>query len=159
MSSDLFDWSLLKEHEEVYRFVKLLIERRLLRDAGAERQRVTLTELIAKGAKGWHGTKLDQPDWSSYSHSIAFSAELAKENALVQFIFNAYWEALDFELPYVANGQESSWRRWLDTSLPTPMDIIPWQESPLVAEQIYKAGPRSVVILWARADNGLLASA
>ena len=154
-----FDWSLLKEHEEVYRFVKLLIERRLLRDAGAERQRVTLTELIAKGAKGWHGTKLDQPDWSSYSHSIAFSAELAKENALVQFIFNAYWEALDFELPYVANGQESSWRRWLDTSLPTPMDIVPWQESPLVAEQIYKAGPRSVVILWARADNGLLASA
>lgn len=153
-----FDWSLLREHEDIHRFVKLLIERRLLRDAGAERQRMTLTELIATGVKGWHGTKLNQPDWSSYSHSIAFSAELAKENALVHFIFNAYWEALDFELPQVTNGQGSSWQRWIDTSLPTPQDIVPWQESPFVAGQTYQAGPRSVVILWARASDGRFAS-
>ena len=84
--------------------------------------------------------------------------ELAKENALVHFIFNAYWEALDFELPPVANEDGSSWRRWIDTFLPVPQDIVPWQEAPLVAEQTYQAGPRSVVILWARAGNGLLAS-
>jgi glycogen operon protein len=119
---------------------------------------MTLTELIARGANGWHGVKLDQPDWSSYSHSISFSAELPRENALVYFIFNAYWEALDFELPHAASGLESSWRRWVDTSLPTPQDIVPWQESPFVAEQTYQAGPRSVVILWARAGNGLVAS-
>jgi isoamylase len=153
-----FDWSLLKEHEDIYRFVKLLIERRLLRDASAQRQRMTLTELIAKGAKGWHGTKLNQPDWSSYSHSIAFSAELAKENALVHFIFNAYWEALDFELPQVTNGEGISWRRWIDTTLPTPQDIVPWQESLSVAGQTYQAGPRSVVVLWARASDGRFAS-
>ena len=153
-----FDWALLREHEDIHRFVKLLIERRLLRDAGAERQRMTLTELIATGVKGWHGTKLNQPDWSSYSHSIAFSAELAKENALVHFIFNAYWEALDFELPQVTNGQGSSWQRWIDTSLPTPQDIVPWQESPFVAGQTYQAGPRSVVILWVRASDGRFAS-
>lgn len=35
------------------------------------------------------------------------------------------------------------------TSLPTPQDIVPWQESPFVAEQTYQAGPRSVVVLWA----------
>lgn len=116
---------------------------------------MTLTELIAKGAKGWHGVELEQPDWSSHSHSIAFSGELPKENVVVHFIFNAYWEALDFELPYLANGKESSWRRWLDTSLPTPQDIVPWQESPFVAEQTYRAGPRSVVVLWARIRDGL----
>jgi isoamylase len=106
--------------------------------------------LIAKGAKGWHGTKLNQPDWSSYSHSIALSAEVAKENALVHFVFNAYWEALDFELPELTNGQGSSWRRWIDTTLPTPQDIVPWEEAPSVAGQTYRVGPRSVVVLWAR---------
>ncbi|QNI31128.1 glycogen debranching protein GlgX [Alloacidobacterium dinghuense] len=153
-----FDWSLLKKHEDIHRFVKLLIARRLRRDASGLRQRMTLTELIAKSAKGWHGVKLDQPDWSSHSHSIAFSAELPQENALAYFIFNAYWEALDFELPDVANGQEGPWRRWIDTSLPTPQDIVPWQESPFVAEQTYQARPRSMVVLWARAGNDVLAS-
>lgn len=153
-----FDWSLLKRHEDIHRFVKLLIARRLRRDASGLRQRMTLTELIAKGAKGWHGVKLDHPDWSSHSHSIAFSAELPQENVLVYFIFNSYWEALDFQLPEMTNGQESSWRRWIDTTLPTPQDIVPWQDSPLVAEQTYQAGPRSVVILWARAGDEPLAS-
>src|SRR4030095_1576278 len=32
-----FDWSLLVKHEDVHRFVKLLIARRTLRDSGAER--------------------------------------------------------------------------------------------------------------------------
>jgi len=151
-----FDWSLLKKHEDMHRFVKLLIDRRLLRDADGQRQVMTLTELIAAGAKGWHGVKLNHPDWSSQSHSIAFSGELPKENALVHFIFNAYWEALDFELP--PNGSGSSWRRWIETSLPTPQDIVPWQESPFVVELTYRAAPRSVVVLWANAGDGLPSS-
>jgi glycogen operon protein len=142
-----FDWSLLTKHADVHRFVRLLIARRLLRDAGAERQRMTLTQLIAQGMTGWHGVKLGRPDWSEHSHSIAFSAELPKEGALVYFIFNAYWEPLNFELPSVKNGD--SWRRWIDTSLQAPSDIVPWQEAPFVPEQIYHAGPRSVVVLWA----------
>ena len=43
-----FDWSLLEKHADIHRFVKLLIARRLLRYSGAERQRTSLTELIAK---------------------------------------------------------------------------------------------------------------
>jgi hypothetical protein len=62
----------------------------LLRDTNAERQRMTLTHLISEGFKGWHGVKLHQPDWSDRSHSIAFSAELVKEDLLVFAIFNAY---------------------------------------------------------------------
>jgi isoamylase len=146
-----FDWSLLAKHEDVHRFVKLLIERRLLRDASADRQRMTLTDLISKGVKGWHGVKLDQPDWSDRSHSVAFSAELLKEGALVYFIFNAYWEPINFELPPVKSG--SSWQRWIDTFLPTPQDIVPWREAPFVAEEIYQAGPRSVVVLWAHLND------
>jgi glycogen operon protein len=140
-----FNWSLLDEHEDVHRFVKLLIARRLLRETVAERDRLTLSELISRGVKGWHGTRLDQPDWSYHSHSLAFSVELHGENTLVYFIFNAYWEPLNFELPV---GQ--SWRRWIDTFLPSPQDIMPWMDASLVTGQTYQAGPRSVVVLWAQ---------
>ena len=101
-----FDWSLVEQHADVRRFVKLLIARRLLRDTDAERQRKTLTQLISEGFKGWHGVKLHQPDWSDGSHSIAFSAELAREGLAVFAIFNAYWQPLEFELPPVHGAQE-----------------------------------------------------
>jgi len=146
-----FDWSLLDTHSDIHRFVKLLIARRLLRDTHAERQRMTLTDLISKGIKGWHGVTLNHPDWSDSSHSVAFSAELAQEGLLVHFIFNAYWEPLSFELPPVQSGV--SWQRWIDTSLPTPQDIVPWQEAPSIPGQTYQAGPRSVVVLMARTSD------
>src|SRR5262249_10778614 len=34
-----FDWTLLAKHADLHRFVKLLIQRRLLRDVSAERER------------------------------------------------------------------------------------------------------------------------
>jgi len=147
-----FDWSLLAKHADIHRFVKVLIARRLLRDVGAEQQRMTLTELIGRGIKGWHGVKLDQPDWSDESHSIAFSAEMAKEGLVAHFIFNAYWEPLTFELPPIQNG--GAWQRWIDTSLPAPQDIVPWVEASGIAGQTYQAGPRSVVVLLAYVDGG-----
>jgi glycogen operon protein len=145
-----FDWGLLKKHADVYRFVKLLCARRLSRDARHERLRMSLTEVISEGIKGWHGAKLNQPDWSDHSHSVALSAELAKEGLHIHIIFNAYWEPLDFELPPVGNSDERPWCRWIDTSLNSPHDIVEWQTAPAVPGGTYRAGPRSVIVLWAR---------
>jgi glycogen operon protein len=149
-----FDWSLLVKHADVHRFVKLLIARRLLRDTGPERQRMTLTQLIREAVKGWHGVRLNQPDWSDHSHSVALSAELPREGLLIHFIFNAYWEPLDFELPRTATGKRGSWRRWIDTFQEAPEDIVPWQEAPAIPESTYRAGPQSVVVLWASLGDG-----
>ena len=60
-----FDWTLLEKHADLHRFVKLLIARRLLRDMDAERDRSSLTELLRKPRKAWHGVKLNQPDWGT----------------------------------------------------------------------------------------------
>ena len=87
---------------------------------------MSLTQLIADATKTWHGVKLGEPDWGENSHSIAFTAEMRKEKMLVHLILNAYWESLDFELPPVAG----SWRRWIDTSLHAPQDIVEWQKAP-----------------------------
>jgi glycogen operon protein len=142
-----FDWSLLEKHADVHRFVKLLLARRLLRDVTHEERRTSLTEFIERANKAWHGVKLDQPDWGECSHSIAFGAELKGEKLRFHLILNGYWEPLEFELPPVTG--ERPWRRWIDTSLPSPQDIVEWKAAPGLAGGTYRAGPRSVVMLYA----------
>ena len=144
-----FDWTLVAKHADVHRFVTLLNARRLLREVEHERQRMSLNELIARASKGWHGTKLGQPDWSQHSHSVAFSAELREEGLLAYIILNAYWEPLEFELPSVGNGSANRWHRWIDTALDSPFDIVPWQSTPSIPGQTYRAESRSVVVLFA----------
>ena len=141
-----FDWNLLSKHADVFRFVKLLIERRVMRDVEHERRRVSLTQVLREAKHAWHGVKLNQPDWSPFSHSLAIGAELKNEGLLLHLILNAYWEALDFELPILMNGRES-WRRWIDTALDPPHEICEWNTAVPVLGGTYRAGARSVVVL------------
>lgn len=142
--SNWFDWSLIEKHADIYRFVQLLLRRRLLRDVKHEQQRVSLTELIETASKAWHGVKLNQPDWGNSSHTIAFSADLREENLSFHLILNGYWKALDFELPAASSR---TWKRWIDTSLASPEDIMEWNSATPVAGATYRCGPRSVVVL------------
>jgi glycogen operon protein len=64
-------------------------------------------------------------------------------------ILNAYWEPLDFELAPLS-GSDPLWRRWVDTSLESPDDIVEWDAAPPVPGHAYRAGPRSVAALFAR---------
>lgn len=148
--STWFDWNLLNKHPDVQRFVQLIIHRRLMRDVGPEQQRMTLAQLLNVGVKGWHGVRLDRPDWNTSSHSIALSVQIPSENLLVYFIFNAYWEPLDFELPPSDKGNGGSWHRWIDTYLDSPQDIVAWDTAPVVPSHTYETGARSVVVLWAK---------
>jgi glycogen operon protein len=139
------DWNLHSKHADVLRFTKLLIARRLSRDVEHERQRLSLLQTLREQDYAWHGVKLNQPDWSPWSHSFAIGGRLKGEGVLVHIIFNAYWEPLDFELP------NENWRRWIDTSLEAPHDICEWNADAPVPGQVYPAGPRSVVVLIAEA--------
>ena len=72
------DWNLLSKHADVLRFVKLLIDRRSMREVEHERRRVSLSQFLREAKHAWHGIKLNRPDWAPYSHSLAISAELKK---------------------------------------------------------------------------------
>jgi glycogen operon protein len=146
-----FDWALVDRHADVRRFVRLLIARRLLRDVEHERRRVSLNALLRDTSKEWHGVRLHQPDWGEGSRSVALCAELRNEGLSFHLILNAYWEALDFELPNGPNGR--SWRRWIDTALDSPNDIVPWEAAPPVPGSTYRAESRSVVTLFAGAPG------
>jgi hypothetical protein len=63
-------------------------------------------------------------------------------------IFNAYWEPLSFELPPADDGAGRRWRRWIDTFLDSPEDIVEWEGAPVVGGTSYRAEPRSVVVLF-----------
>jgi len=139
------DWSLLNKHADVHRFLRLLIQRRMQRDIGPELRRQSLNELLKAARKAWHGTKLNQPDWSDHSHSLALSFEIEDECIVFHFIVNSYWEPLTFELPPRREG--SHWRRWVDTSLESPNDVTEWNHAPLHRDHVYQAGPWSVVVL------------
>ena len=144
-----FDWSLIAEHRDVHRFVRLLCAQRLFEDTEPERQRLSLTQVLRSAKRAWHGVKLGQPDWAVWSHSLAFSAETQHDQLLVHVILNAYWEPLDFELAPLS-GSDPLWRRWVDTSLESPDDIVEWDAAPPVPSRVYRAGPRSVAALFAR---------
>jgi glycogen operon protein len=96
----------------------------------------------------WHGVKLNQPDWSEHSHSIAFTAELRQERLLFHVILNAYWQPLDFELPRLDNAAENPWRRWIDTARESPRDIVEWETAAPVPGYVYRTESRSVVMLY-----------
>jgi isoamylase len=142
-----FDWKLLAKRPDVHRFVTLLNARRRLREFEPKNQRLSLNQLLRGANSAWHGVKLGQPDWGAASHSIALNVEIRRENMLFHLIFNAYWEALDFELPRLNSPGGVRWRRWIDTALDSPHDIVEWEAAQSFPSYTYRAESRSVVML------------
>jgi glycogen operon protein len=151
-----FDWTLVAKHADVHRFLTLLNGRRLLREMEPE-QHVSLDQLLREAHRAWHGVKLHQPDWQESSHSLAVTAEVRSTRLLVHMILNAYSEPLDFELPSIGAEAPGAWRRWIDTSLDSPNDIVPWPVTVPVHSSTYRAHARSVVVLYASVGGGLQA--
>ena len=96
--------------------------------------------------------KLNQPDWSPFSHSIAIGGELKSEGVSVHVILNAYWEPLDFELPILSGWQRdlAAVDRYCDWI--RRMTFANGMRSHPFWEQRIGLRPRSVVVLIA--DQG-----
>jgi isoamylase len=143
-----FDWTLLSRQADLHRFVTLLNRGRLLRDVEHEQDRVALNELLRRADITWHGVRLHEPDWRPSSHSLAFTTKHRPDGVLLHVILNAYWEPLSFDLPPLGARVGGVWRRWVDTSLESPEDIVEWYGAPLVDGMSYRAESRSVVVLF-----------
>jgi isoamylase len=156
------DWSLLERHRDLYQFVRNLIAYRLwayrlwLGSAGAKVGfGLSLNDLLRGAEIDWHGVRLGSPDWADYSHSIACTVR-AREGDIplwLHVMFNAYWEALDFDLPLAPGAAVAGWQRWIDTSHESPEDIMDAAAAPTVLGMHYRVAPRSVAVLVARTDD------
>ena len=147
-----FDWSSVEKHADIHRFVRELIGFRMSRNLPFERLDMTLTELLRRQPIQWHGVKLNAPDFGPQSHSLAGTVHLLGYPLQLHMMINAYWEALEFELPSLDEAQES-WRRCVDTYLDPPDDICTWAEAQRLQGSTYRVQPRSVVLLLAKTSS------
>jgi isoamylase len=149
-----FDWTLLERHRDLHRFVKTLIGQRLVIASEPGVQDVSLNELLREAEIQPHGVRLNQPDLSRESHSLAVTVRGRGRPLLFYVMFSAYWEPLVFELPPVVSGVHGPWRRWIDTYQDAPHDIYDWPGGPAVEGPNYTVQARSLVVLFALGGNG-----
>ena len=146
------DWSLLARHRDLHQFVRKLIAQRLrlLGMSDEETRALSLNRLLRRGEIDWHGVQLGRPDWSDTSHTLAVTVRPRQRQIplWLHVMFNAYWEALDFELPLAPDAALAGWQRWIDTSLEWPEDIMDAAAAPAVPGMQYRVAPRSVVALF-----------
>jgi glycogen operon protein len=140
-----FNWNLCNAHADTHRFVKHLTRARLRRDITVEDTGLTLNQLLQQARIQWHGVKLNEPDWSDDSHSIALTAWSLRDRFVMHLMINAHWEPLEFEIPPVPEKFVDRWYGWLDTYRESPDDICTLNEAPLIKDLTYLVQPRSVV--------------
>lgn len=114
-------------------------------------QAIDAERALESATGSWHGVRLNAPDWSHKSHSLAVTARIGGDR-LLHLMINAYWEALEFEIPS-GIGEQGQWRRCVDTALNSPDDICQWADAPAIRGATYAVQPRSTALLIASAGE------
>ena len=127
------DWSLLEKHRDIFRFFQRMIAFRKSRRS------------IARGRYWredvrWHGA--DGPvDFGPESRCLAYCliGERFGEGDLYVMI-NAFWQPVLFR---VQEGNAGDWKRFIDTSRPSPDDIVEPGSEEILDSLNYQLAPRS----------------
>jgi glycogen operon protein len=147
-----FDWGAPDRNRDLLRFTRALVGLRRRFVANFDPTSETgLEDVLRNASIEWSGVTVGQPDLSADSHSIALTARVL--GGALQLIFNAYWEPLDFELPD-PGAETDGWQRVLDTSEPSPNDVVTDIAAAVTVADSYHVGPRSIVVLAARRAIG-----
>ena len=131
------NWTRLDQNRDVFRFFQRMIAFRKAHRSIA-RYRYWREDVRWYGSTGG-------VDLSQQSRSLAYCLRGARfgEGDLYVMV-NAHWQPLPFR---VQEGRAATWGRVIDTSLPSPADIVdPGNEVPLSSLE-YEVAPRSVVVL------------
>ena len=113
------NWSETSVSAEMQRFCTMLIA--LRKNYKALRQKNFADPTVNRPKIDnirFHGIHLDKPDWADCSHSFAFELMDGMREPRFYVAMNAWREPLTFELP------RRVWCELMDTSKPSPMDIV-----------------------------------
>jgi glycogen operon protein len=119
---------------------------------------VSLNELLQQAEIHAHGVRLNQPDLTRDSHSLAFTVRNKRRAVMFHVMFNAYWGPLTFELPNPGPAVGMCWRRWIDTYRDAPDDVCETPHASPVERASYTVQPRSLVVLFALGTDEMLAA-
>ena len=132
--------------------MKLWAKRKLILVLNVPLETFNLADLLRKRQIQWHGVKPLQPDWAENSHSLAFTRLGFRGCEQHMILLNAYWEAVQFELPLPLAGS-AGWLRFVDKSLDSPFDVNEPPRAPLIESNSYAVQPRSAVVPICRKPN------
>ena len=109
----------------------------LLRDVEHERRARESERTARAGEQGLAWREAASAGLGRRFAQLALSAELRRERLRLPLHPECLLGAARVR---VADGWRtaSSWRRWIDTALDSPDDIVPWQEAPAVPGQLYR---------------------
>jgi isoamylase len=130
------DWDRLEKNREIFRFFKLMIAFRKAHPSIGRptfwRENVT-----------WHGVN-GPVDFGPDSRCLVYLLRgESVGDADLYVMINGHWEDHEFTVP---NGH-SEWHRVVDTSLPSPNDIVEPGKEPQLQDKKYKVRARSIVVL------------
>jgi glycogen operon protein len=146
------DWKLAETNADFLRFVRGLIalrkahgvlrRRSFFRGSGPNQNQPP--DII------WHGVEPGRPDFTLSSRTMAFALDGRQTDREPDNDFyvacNAWKGPVSFRIPVSPSGRR--WRRVIDTSLPSPQDIMELEEAPPVkANAIYPVAPYSMIVL------------
>ncbi len=132
------DWDRLQTNADVFRFFKGMIAFRKAHPSIA-RSKFWRTDMDAFGVDG--PIDYDRQDAHAFAYHLKGQSQADDD---IYVMINAYWQPLSFS---VQAGPVTQWRRVVDTSLPSPQDIVEAGAAAPLTEARYEVGPRSVVVL------------
>ncbi|WP_410207962.1 glycogen debranching protein [Fusobacterium sp.] len=136
------DWSFLEKNQELFTFVQNMIKFRKKYRIFHE-DRYLECDDTEKGDIILHGTKLNSPDLSYHSLSIAFELLDKKSNVNFYIALNSYYNDLVFELP--STRENNKWYLVVDTSRSQEENFK--EEPDEILQSQYRVKARSCIIL------------
>ena len=131
------DWDLLEKNGDVFRFFKETIAFRKAHPSLA-RSRFWREDV------SWYGVN-GQVDLADSSHSLAFCLRGGSQRDRdIYVMINAYWEGLNF---HIQEGKVGDWMRVVDTSMPSPSDVLEFGKEETLSSLNYAVEARSIVVL------------
>lgn len=146
-----FDWNLVERNAEILRFFQQMIDlRKRYCHHTLSRRQFFKGKVNQRGLAdiSWHGTKLFSPGWDNpEARSLSYTVGGFEGAADIHVMFNMYWEELEFEVPQLENRK---WYRVVDTSEPSPTDVVEPGREIAMSGNTYLLKDRSVVVLISR---------
>ncbi len=145
-----FDWRLTEQNKDMLSFTTGMISFR-------RRHPCLMRTQFLTGRKGrgdvpdvsWHGWRLNDPNWGDpgtqvLAYTLAGTDEMEEH---LHIMLNMSDKTLQMELPIISGRK---WYRVIDTSQPSPFDIIVAADQPKIVGNTYQMAARSVVVLEGR---------
>jgi glycogen operon protein len=150
-----YDWSLLEKNRGLFNFVKEMIAFRRRHPSfmrhefysGKENSQNAMPDI------NWYNERGAAPEWERLGYNLALQingrqadATRDRDNNDFYIMLNAGLDPVIFSIPPAAGNKP--WVRVVDTSLPSPYDILPaGNEEALAVPNKYKLKARSIAIL------------